>query len=54
MITSVLESLRKNLPDFTLDTVVRVVLRSMRTGRSLFAEQLKKHRQALQVAFSPG
>lgn len=55
VISSVLESLRQNLPEFRLCTVVHEVLRWRRTGRSLFARQLDAlRRQTTRTAFDTG
>ncbi len=49
VIVSVLESLRANLEQFTLSTVLEEVSRWMREGMSLFAQQLQAMRQAQPV-----
>jgi transposase len=42
VITSVIESLRQQLPTFTLATVIEEILRWQRTGRSCFASLMSK------------
>lgn len=54
VITSVLESLRKNVTAFTLDAVRHVVLGASETGQTLFDTDLRKQRHASPSAFSPG
>lgn len=55
IISSVLESLRQNLPDFRLSAMLSEVLRWLRTGRSLFARQLQAlRRQRVRAAFDTG
>jgi hypothetical protein len=55
VISSVLESLRQNLREFRLSTVLPEVLRWLRTGRSLFTRQLQAlRRQHVRTAFDTG
>ena len=50
VIQSVLESLRKNLPEFTLQNVIAETTRWMASGLSLFREQLTAARAHLAIA----
>lgn len=54
VITTVLESLRKNLGGLSLASVTAAVKQWLATGRSVFARQLAKARRFRQAGLSPG
>ena len=54
VITSVMESLRKQLKILTMEAVTGIVKQWMKTGKSTFARQLTKARRLHKLNFSPG